>query len=68
MDIASSYNMIIGQPTFNQFSVALPTLYLCMKYLLYNGQVGVIQGYQEVARKCYVESLKLKKKLKPRCE
>lgn len=32
-----SYNMIIGRPTFNQLYVILSTLYLCMKYALFDG-------------------------------
>lgn len=57
--VSSSYNMIIGNPTFNQMGADLSTLYLCIKYLFYNGRVRVIQGYQEIARKLYVESLNL---------
>lgn len=34
IDAPSSYNMIIGQPTFNQLSATLSTMYLCMKYML----------------------------------
>lgn len=59
----SSYILIIGQPTFKQLGTALLTMYLCMKYPARNGRVGVIQGDQETPRKCYVESLKLKKGL-----
>lgn len=57
IDALSSYNMIIGQPTFNKLDTTLSTLYLCMKYLLSNGRIGVTQGDQEISRKCYVESL-----------
>lgn len=64
----SSYNMIIGRSTFNQLSVAFPTLYLCIKYPLSDGQVGFFQGDQEISRKCYVESLKLKKGMYSRRE
>lgn len=32
-----------------------------MKYPLSNGRVGVIQWNQEIAKKCYVERLKLKR-------
>lgn len=61
IDTSSSYNIIIRRPTFNQLGTALYNLYLCMKYPLPNGRVRVIQGDQEIARKYYVESLKLKK-------
>lgn len=53
--------MVIGGPTFNQLGTNLSTLYYCMKYPLFNEWVEVIQGYQEISRKCYVESRKLKK-------
>lgn len=53
--------MIIGRPTFNQLDAILYTLYLCMKYSLSNGRVRVIQGNRDISRKCYVESLKLKR-------
>ncbi|MCI12290.1 gag-pol polyprotein, partial [Trifolium medium] len=37
----TSYNIIIGRPTFNALGAAMSTLYLAMKYPLDNGQVGV---------------------------
>lgn len=58
-----SYNIIIWRLAFNHLVATLSTLYLCMKYSLSNGRVRVIQGDQEVVRKCYVESLKMKKSL-----
>lgn len=59
--LSSSYNMIMWRPTFNQLGFVISTLYMCMKYMLPYELVRVIQGDQEIARKCYVESLKLKK-------
>lgn len=53
--------MIIKQSTFNQLGIALSTLYLSMKILFSDGQVRIIQGDQEIAIKCYVESLKVKR-------
>lgn len=44
IDAYSSYNMIIGQPVFNQLRAFLSTLYHCMKYSFPDGRVGVIQG------------------------
>lgn len=52
--------MIIWQSIFNQLGVALSHLYLCRKYPPSNGQVGFIKGDQEIFKKCYVGSLKLK--------
>lgn len=56
----SSYNMIIGQSDFNQLGSFLYTLYLCMKCLLSDELLRVIQGDLKFSRKCYVERLKLK--------
>lgn len=53
----SSYNMIIGQLSFNWLRIDLHTLYLCMKYPFFNGRVGVVPGYQETTKKWYVKSL-----------
>lgn len=53
--------MIIEKHNFNQLGATLYDLYLCMKYLFSEGQVRVIQWHQEVAKKWYVESLKLKR-------
>lgn len=53
--------MIIRKPSFNQMGSILSTFYLCMKYLLSDGKVCIIQGDQDISRKCYVECLKLKK-------
>lgn len=60
IDAPYSYNMIIGRPSFNRMGAALSTLYLCMKYLLLNGRVGVLRGDREISRKCFVEILKLR--------
>lgn len=61
IDAPASYNMIIGRPPFNQMGSTLSTLYLCIKYRLFDRRVGVIQGDQEISRKYSVESLKMKR-------
>lgn len=43
----SSYNMNIVRSSFNLLGVALSILYLCMKYLLPNRCVEIVQGDQE---------------------
>lgn len=53
--------MIIWRLTFNPLGAALSTLYLCMKFPLPNGRVGVIQRDQEFSIKCYAESLEFKR-------
>lgn len=43
IDSLYSYNMIIGRLTLNHLGAMLFTLYLCIKYPLSDGRVGVIQ-------------------------
>lgn len=62
INASSPYNIIIGIPSFNALEVALSTLYLTLKYPLEDGHVGVLKGDKGLARKCYEDSLKLKKK------
>lgn len=59
IDAPSSYNMINRQPIFNLSGVSLSTLYLSMKYPLSKMRIGVIQGDQETARKCYQGSFRI---------
>lgn len=53
--------MIIGKSSFNQPGASLSTLYLCIKYPFLDGWVEVFWGDQKIARKWYLEWLKLKK-------
>ncbi|GAU21317.1 hypothetical protein TSUD_372110 [Trifolium subterraneum] len=56
----TSYNIITGRPTFNTLGAVMSTLYLSIKYPLYNGKVGVVKGDQVLAKKCYESSLKIR--------
>ncbi|GAU32582.1 hypothetical protein TSUD_146960 [Trifolium subterraneum] len=56
----TSYNIIIGRPTFNALGAVMSTLYLSIKYPLNNGKVRVVKGDQVLARKCYESSLKIR--------
>jgi hypothetical protein len=38
----TSYNIIIGRPTFNALEAAMSTLYLSIKYPLDDGRVGTV--------------------------
>ncbi|MCI16503.1 hypothetical protein A2U01_0037647, partial [Trifolium medium] len=58
----TSYNIIIGRPSFNALGAAMSTLYLSMKYPLDNGGVGTVRGDQLLARRCYESSLKIRHK------
>lgn len=56
----SSNNIILGKIFLNAFEAISSTLHLTMKYPLENRRVGVVSGDQEIARKCYHDSLRLK--------
>ncbi|GAU34855.1 hypothetical protein TSUD_259350 [Trifolium subterraneum] len=49
----TSYNIIIGRPTFNTLGAVMSTLYLSMKYLLDDGRIGTVRGDQAQGRQCY---------------
>ncbi|WJX84068.1 hypothetical protein P8452_66678 [Trifolium repens] len=53
----TSYNIIIGRPSFNTLEAAMSTLYLSIKYPLEDGRVGTIKGDQTLARRCYESNL-----------
>ncbi|XP_020206975.1 uncharacterized protein LOC109792009 [Cajanus cajan] len=59
----SSYNILIGRPTLNKLGAIVSTSHLKVKYPLPNGVVGVLKVDQEVARKCYEDSLKARRRL-----
>ncbi|XP_020201791.1 uncharacterized protein LOC109787663 [Cajanus cajan] len=59
----SSYNILIGRPTLNKLGAIVSTSHLKVKYPLPNGDVGVLKVDQEVARKCYKDSLKARRRL-----
>ena len=51
----------VREEDLNALEAALSTMYLTMKYPMGNVQVGVVKSDQGLARKCYKDSLKLKK-------
>lgn len=63
VNASSPYKVIIRRPTFNALEVVFSTLYLTMKYSLEGGHVGIVKDDQGLSRKCYKDSLKLKKKI-----
>ncbi|XP_027157757.1 uncharacterized protein LOC113759384 [Coffea eugenioides] len=58
----SSYNMILGRPTLNALQAVCSTLHLSMKFSTPVG-VAEVLGDPEVARTCYIATLKGKEKL-----
>lgn len=63
VNASSPYNIIIGRLTFNILEAVLSTFYLTMKYPIDGGHVKTIKDDQRLARKCYKDNLKLKKKI-----
>ncbi|GAU27362.1 hypothetical protein TSUD_55150 [Trifolium subterraneum] len=61
----TSYNIIIGRPTFNTLGAVLSTLYLSIKYPLDDGRVRTVRGDQAQGRQCYELSLRLKRNQAP---
>ena len=60
VDWLSSYNVIIGRPTFNRWKAATSTYCLKVKFPTDNG-VGEVRGDQILARECYQAILAAKK-------
>ncbi|GAU24437.1 hypothetical protein TSUD_364210 [Trifolium subterraneum] len=61
----TSYNIIIGRPTFNTLGAVMSTLYLSMKYPLDDGRIGTVRGDQAQRPQCYELSLRLKRNHAP---
>ncbi|XP_020224171.1 uncharacterized protein LOC109806206 [Cajanus cajan] len=59
----SSYSILIGRPTLNKLGAVVSTPHLKVKYLLPSGSMGTLRVDQEVARKCYGDSLKARRRL-----
>ncbi|GKV29192.1 hypothetical protein SLEP1_g38140 [Rubroshorea leprosula] len=54
--IASSFNVVIGQPTLIEIRAVVSQSHLCMKFPSPMG-VATLRGNQEVARHCYITSV-----------
>ncbi|XP_020235081.1 uncharacterized protein LOC109814952 [Cajanus cajan] len=57
----SSYSILIGRPTLNKLGAVVSISHLKVKYPLPNGTVGTLRVDQEVAQKCYGDSLKARR-------
>lgn len=62
VNVASPYNIIIGRPSFNVMQAVLFTLYLTLKYPLEDNRAGIVKRDKRIAKKCYKDSLRLKRK------
>ncbi|KAK3008783.1 hypothetical protein RJ639_014527 [Escallonia herrerae] len=60
--VKSPYNGILGRAGLNKLQAVALTFHLCMKFPTSNG-IGVVNGDQAVARKCYMASCKVEEAL-----
>ena len=59
VDAPSAYNMLLGRPSLNAIK-AIPSAYHMMIKFPTTGGVGMVRGYQHVAKECYSASMKQK--------
>ncbi|XP_027902747.1 uncharacterized protein LOC114162932 [Vigna unguiculata] len=59
----SSYNLLLGRPSLNKLGAVVSTVHLKMKFPSDDGKVLTLSVNQEVARKCYEDSLRLRRKV-----
>ena len=57
IDAPSAYNMLLGRPSLNAIK-AIPSAYHMMIKFPTTSGVGMVRGYQRVARECYSASVK----------
>ncbi|XP_057747913.1 uncharacterized protein LOC130967109 [Arachis stenosperma] len=58
VDCFSPYNLILGRPFLNKFTVIVSTVHLCVKFPVQDNLVATIHGDLHEARQCYNTSLK----------
>ena len=61
VNASSAYNILLGRPTLNRLNAVSSTRHMKMKLPDVSGKVIVIKSDQEEARKCYENSLKMKR-------
>ena len=59
VDAPSAYNILLGRPSLNAIKVIPSAYHMMIKFPTTSG-VGMVQGYQRVARECYSASVKQK--------
>ncbi|XP_027932759.1 uncharacterized protein LOC114188367 [Vigna unguiculata] len=59
----SSYNLLLGRPSINKLGAVISTVHLKMKFPTNDGKVVTLAVNQEVARKCYEDSLRTRRKV-----
>ncbi|XP_072054783.1 uncharacterized protein [Arachis hypogaea] len=61
VDVASTYNALIGRTTLNRLGAIVSTLHLCIKFPTQEG-IATVKGDKKLARKCYNKSLNIRGK------
>lgn len=59
----ATYNIIIGRPAMNALGAVTSSTHLCMKYPLEADRVGFVCTDQELARRYYKESLRVRRRM-----
>jgi len=59
----SSYNILLGRPSLNRLEVVVSTSHLKVKFPTDAGRVATLKVDQTVARKCYENSLKVRRSM-----
>ena len=59
VDAPSTYNMLLGRPSLNAIKSIPSAYHMMIKFPTVSG-VGMVRGYQRVARECYSASMKQK--------
>ena len=59
VDCSSTYNAILGRPTFNSWKAVTSTYHLMIKFPM-DYVVGELRGNQVVARECYIAMIEMK--------
>ncbi|XP_073138639.1 uncharacterized protein [Henckelia pumila] len=62
VDAPSAYNAILGRPAMTTFMAVASALHQKIKFPVDN-EVGEVQGDQVIARKCYVEEVRIEQKV-----
>jgi len=59
----SSYNILLGRPSLNRLEAVVSTSHLKVKFPTDEGRVATLRVDQTVARKCYENSLKVRRSM-----
>ena len=66
VDCSSTYNAILGRPTFNSWKAVTSTYHLMIKFPMDYG-VGELRGNQVAARECYIAMIEMEDQQQTMC-